>query len=133
MEEVACDALDNACAQSIRIVELRFLAYAGVQPFGLDETPALPSEREFGNELAISLARCLRCPLLAQRVQAGLAGIDVLIAAPSAFHGFGGLKSSIFGSVAIRRPEGVGYAAPVTESWREGARPGASFGVSLLK
>jgi len=56
-----------------------------------------------------------------------------LLSASSAFHGFGGLKSSIFGSVAIRRPEGVGYAAPVTESWREGARPGASFGVSLLK
>lgn len=101
-----------------------------------DQALSLPNQHEFGNGVAIFTRDGAAARNFAQRVQAGMVGINVPIPVPLAFHSFGGWKGSIFGDMAIHGPEGVRFYTrlkTVTARWKESARSGASFGMPLLK
>ncbi|MBI4289882.1 MAG: CoA-acylating methylmalonate-semialdehyde dehydrogenase [Betaproteobacteria bacterium] len=101
-----------------------------------DQALSLPNQHEFGNGVAIFTRDGAAARNFAQRVQAGMVGINVPIPVPLAFHSFGGWKGSIFGDMAIHGPEGVRFYTrlkTVTARWKESARSGASFGMPILK
>ena len=65
-----------------------------------------------------------------------MVGINVAIPVPLSFHSFGGWKSSIFGDMAVHGSEGVRFYTrlkTVTARWREGVKPGANFGMPLMR
>ena len=107
-----------------------------VRARNFDEALALPSEHEFGNGVAIFTRDGDAARNFAQRVQAGMVGINVAIPVPLSFHSFGGWKSSIFGDMAVHGAEGVRFYTrlkTVTARWRDGVKPGANFGMPLMK
>jgi len=107
-----------------------------VRARNFDEALALPSEHEFGNGVAIFTRDGDAARNFAQRVQAGMVGINVAIPVPLSFHSFGGWKSSIFGDMAVHGPEGVRFYTrlkTVTARWREGVKQWANFGMPLMK
>ena len=107
-----------------------------VRARNFDEALALPGEHEFGNGVAIFTRDGDAARNFAQRVQAGMVGINVAIPVPLSFHSFGGWKSSMFGDMAVHGPDGVRFYTrlkTVTARWREGVKPGANFGMPLMK
>jgi len=107
-----------------------------VRARNFDQALALPNEHEFGNGVAIFTRDGDAARNFAQRVQAGMVGINVAIPVPLSFHSFGGWKSSIFGDMAVHGSEGVRFYTrlkTVTARWREGVKPGANFGMPLMK
>ncbi len=66
----------------------------------------------------------------AEKVQAGMVGINVPIPVPVGYHSFGGWKRSIFGSHGVYGPEAVHFYTKlktVTSRWPGGMRGGAEF------
>ncbi len=66
----------------------------------------------------------------AERVDAGMVGINVPIPVPVGYHSFGGWKDSLFGSNPIYGPEGVRFYTrlkTVTTRWPGDERHGAEF------
>ena len=64
------------------------------------------------------------------RIQVGMAGVNVPIPVPVGYHSFGGWKSSIFGSHGVYGPESVHFYTrlkTVTARWPTGLRSGAQF------
>jgi Aldehyde dehydrogenase family len=62
------------------------------------------------------------------RIQIGMVGVNVPIPVPMAFHSFGGWKRSLFGDMAVHRPEGVRFCTRLTTTtarWPTGVRAGA--------
>jgi malonate-semialdehyde dehydrogenase (acetylating)/methylmalonate-semialdehyde dehydrogenase len=65
-----------------------------------------------------------------------MVGINVPIPVPLSFHSFGGWKHSIFGDMNQHGPEGVRFYTrikTVTARWREGVKPGAQYGMPIMK
>ena len=82
-------------------------------------------EEIFGPVLAV-----LRAGSFADKVEAGMVGINVPIPVPVAYHSFGGWKRSVFGDHAIYGPEGVHFYTrlkTVTTRWPDGIKSGAVF------
>ena len=82
-------------------------------------------EEIFGPVLAV-----LRARSFADKVEAGMVGINVPIPVPVAYHSFGGWKRSVFGDHAIYGPEGVHFYTrlkTVTTRWPDGIKSGAVF------
>jgi len=107
-----------------------------VRARNFDEALALPGEHEFGNGVAIFTRDGDAARNFAQKVQAGMVGINVAIPVPLSFHSFGGWKNSIYGDMAIHGTEGVRFYTrlkTVTARWREGVKPGANYGMPLMK
>jgi len=107
-----------------------------VRAKNFDEALALPSTHEFGNGVAIFTRDGNAARNFAQRVQVGMVGINVPIPVPLSFHSFGGWKGSSFADHAMHGPEGVRFYTrlkTVTARWREGVKPGADFGMPMMK
>ena len=101
-----------------------------------EEALALPSDHEYGNGVAVFTRDGDVARNFAQKVDCGMVGINVPIPVPLSFHTFGGWKSSMFGDMNQHGPEGVRFYTrikTVTARWREGVRPGAQFGMPLMK
>ncbi|MSQ20342.1 MAG: CoA-acylating methylmalonate-semialdehyde dehydrogenase [Betaproteobacteria bacterium] len=107
-----------------------------VRAQNFDEAIRLPNEHEYGNGVAVFTRNGDVARNFAQKVGAGMVGINVSIPVPLAFHSFGGWKSSMYGDMNQHGPEGVRFytkVKTVTARWREGVSPGANFGMPLHK
>ncbi|MFN2564427.1 MAG: CoA-acylating methylmalonate-semialdehyde dehydrogenase [Gemmatimonadaceae bacterium] len=85
-----------------------------------DDALRLASEHEFGNGVSIFTRDGGSAREFAQRVQAGMVGINVPIPVPLAFYSFGGWKRSAYGDLAQHGSEGVRFYTKlktVTERW----------------
>ncbi|MGO9450039.1 MAG: CoA-acylating methylmalonate-semialdehyde dehydrogenase [Candidatus Binataceae bacterium] len=92
------------------------------------------SDHEFGNGASIFTRDGQAAREFADRVQAGMVGINVPIPVPMAFHSFGGWKHSIFGDMGVHGMEGVRFYTKlktVTSRW-QGSR-GAEFAMPTMK
>jgi len=92
------------------------------------------SDHEFGNGASIFTRDGQAAREFADRVQAGMVGINVPIPVPMAFHSFGGWKHSIFGDMGMHGMEGVRFYTKlktITSRW-QGAR-GAEFVMPTMK
>jgi malonate-semialdehyde dehydrogenase (acetylating)/methylmalonate-semialdehyde dehydrogenase len=100
----------------------------------LDDALRLASDHEFGNGVSIFTRDGGSAREFAQRVQAGMVGINVPIPVPLAFYSFGGWKHSAYGDQAQHGMEGVRFYTrlkTVTSRWpTEG---GAEFVMPTMK
>ncbi len=90
----------------------------------------LINAHEFGNGAAIFTRDGDAARSFADKVEAGMVGVNVPIPVPVAYHSFGGWKRSLFGDHAIYGPEGVHFYTrlkTVTTRWPEGIKSGAVF------
>ena len=95
-----------------------------------DHAIGLINAHEFGNGAAIFTRDGDAARSFADKVEAGMVGVNVPIPVPVAYHSFGGWKRSLFGDHAIYGPEGVHFYTrlkTVTSRWPEGIKSGAVF------
>jgi malonate-semialdehyde dehydrogenase (acetylating)/methylmalonate-semialdehyde dehydrogenase len=101
-----------------------------------DEAAGLINSNEYGNGTAIFTRDGDAARAFADKIEAGMVGINVPLPVPVAYHSFGGWKRSIFGDHAIYGPEGVRFYTrikTVTARWPSGIRGGAQFNFPTLK
>ena len=87
-------------------------------------------DHEYGNGAAIFTRDGDIARTFANRVKAGMVGLNVPIPVPLSFHSFGGWKRSIFGGYHVYGPEGVRFFTQVktmTSRWPTGERSGPSL------
>ncbi len=104
------------------------LSVLRAQSFG--EALSLINAHEYGNGTAIFTRDGDAARSFADKVEAGMVGINVPIPVPVAYHSFGGWKRSIFGDHAIYGPEGIRFYTrlkTVTSRWPDGIKSGAVF------
>ncbi len=95
-----------------------------------DHAVNLINAHEFGNGAAIFTRDGDAARSFADKVEAGMVGVNVPIPVPVAYHSFGGWKRSLFGDHAIYGPDGVHFYTrlkTVTSRWPEGIKSGAVF------
>ncbi len=101
-----------------------------------EEAADLVNSHEYGNGAAIFTRDGDTARAFADRIEAGMVGINVPIPVPVAYHSFGGWKRSLFGDHAVYGPEGVRFYTrlkTVTARWPTGIRGGAEFNFPSLK
>ena len=106
-----------------------------VRAASFDTALTLINEHEFGNGTSIFTRDGDTARDFANRVQAGMVGINVPIPVPMAFHSFGGWKRSLFGDHAVHGPEGVRFYTrikTVTSRWPTGIRTGVDTSMPTL-
>jgi malonate-semialdehyde dehydrogenase (acetylating)/methylmalonate-semialdehyde dehydrogenase len=94
------------------------------------EALELVNNHEFGNGAALFTRDGDAARDFAEKVQAGMVGINVPIPVPVGYHSFGGWKRSIFGSHGVYGPEAVHFYTKLktmTARWPTGIRSGAQF------
>jgi malonate-semialdehyde dehydrogenase (acetylating)/methylmalonate-semialdehyde dehydrogenase len=94
------------------------------------------SAHEFGNGASIFTRDGNAAREFADRVQAGMVGVNVPIPVPLAFYSFGGWKQSMFGDHNQHGMDGVRFFTKlktVTSRWPSGAGPGSEFMMPILK
>jgi malonate-semialdehyde dehydrogenase (acetylating)/methylmalonate-semialdehyde dehydrogenase len=102
----------------------------------LDDALRLASDHEFGNGVSIFTRDGASAREFAQRVQAGMVGINVPIPVPLAFYSFGGWKSSAYGDHAQHGMEGVRFYTrlkTVTARWPSDGGAGSEFAMPTVK
>ena len=90
----------------------------------------LINTHEFGNGAALFTRDGDTARDFAEKVQAGMVGINVPIPVPVGYHSFGGWKRSVFGSHGIYGPEAVHFYTKLktmTSRWPSGTRSGAQL------
>ncbi len=90
----------------------------------------LINTHEFGNGAALFTRDGDAARDFAEKVQAGMVGINVPIPVPVGHHSFGGWKRSVFGSHGIYGPEAVHFYTrlkTMTSRWPSGIRSGAQL------
>jgi malonate-semialdehyde dehydrogenase (acetylating)/methylmalonate-semialdehyde dehydrogenase len=101
-----------------------------------EEAASLVNAHEYGNGTAIFTRDGDTARAFANRIEAGMVGINVPIPVPVAYHSFGGWKRSLFGDHSVYGPEGVHFYTrlkTVTARWPTGIRHGAEFNFPSLK
>lgn len=100
-----------------------------------EEALQLVNDHEFGNGTAIFTRDGNAGRQFANKVQAGMVGINVPIPVPVAYHSFGGWKSSLFGDHHMHGPEGIRFFTKlktVTARWPQGSGEVAQFSMPTL-
>jgi malonate-semialdehyde dehydrogenase (acetylating)/methylmalonate-semialdehyde dehydrogenase len=90
----------------------------------------LINDHEYGNGAALFTRDGDAARDFAEKVQAGMVGINVPIPVPVGYHSFGGWKRSSFGGHGIYGPEAVRFYTKLktmTARWPTGIRSGAQF------
>jgi malonate-semialdehyde dehydrogenase (acetylating)/methylmalonate-semialdehyde dehydrogenase len=101
-----------------------------------DAAATMINEHEFGNGTAIFTRAGDAAREFAHQIQVGMVGINVPIPVPTAFHSFGGWKSSLFGDHHMHGPEGVRFYTKLktnTSRWPTGIRAGADFVMPTMR
>jgi malonate-semialdehyde dehydrogenase (acetylating) / methylmalonate-semialdehyde dehydrogenase len=75
----------------------------------LDEAIAIANESEYGNASSIYTTSGKAARAFQRRVQAGMVGVNVGVAAPMAFFPFGGQKGSFFGDTKAHGPTAIDF------------------------
>jgi malonate-semialdehyde dehydrogenase (acetylating)/methylmalonate-semialdehyde dehydrogenase len=107
-----------------------------VRARGYEDAADLVNRHEYGNGAAIFTRDGDTARAFADKIEAGMVGINVPIPVPVAYHSFGGWKRSLFGDHSIYGPEGVRFYTrlkTVTARWPAGIRGGAEFHFPSLK
>jgi malonate-semialdehyde dehydrogenase (acetylating)/methylmalonate-semialdehyde dehydrogenase len=110
------------------------LCLVRAQDFG--KALGIVSSHEFGNGASIFTRDGSSAREFADRVQAGMVGVNVPIPVPLAFYSFGGWKHSVFGDQNQHGMEGVRFFTKlktVTSRWPTGGGPGSEFTMPTLK
>ena len=101
-----------------------------VRANGYDDALDLINSHEYGNGTAIFTRDGDAARAFADRIEAGMVGVNVPIPVPVAYFSFGGWKRSLFGDHAIYGEEGVRFNTrlkTVTTRWPAGIKQGASY------
>ncbi len=101
-----------------------------VRAADFEQAIELVDDHEYGNGTAIFTRDGDVARTFANRVKAGMVGLNIAIPVPMAFHSFGGWKRSLFGSHNIYGPEGVRFFTRVktmTSRWPTGVRTGPNL------
>ncbi|HTT06040.1 MAG TPA: CoA-acylating methylmalonate-semialdehyde dehydrogenase [Steroidobacteraceae bacterium] len=96
----------------------------------LREAIALVNAHEYANGTAIFTRSGAVARAFVSDIQVGMVGVNVPIPVPSAFHSFGGWRSSLFGDHHVYGQEGVRFYTrlkTVTQRWPEQADARADF------
>jgi malonate-semialdehyde dehydrogenase (acetylating)/methylmalonate-semialdehyde dehydrogenase len=108
-----------------------------VRAGSFEEAASLPSRHQYGNGVAIFTRNGRAAREFAQRVEAGMVGINVPIPVPVAYHSFGGWKRSAFGDMNQHGLEGVRFytkVKTVTQRWPDGtADMDAAFVIPTMR
>ena len=100
-----------------------------------EEGTALATDHPYGNGAAIFTKNGAAARTFADKVEAGMVGINVPIPVPLAFHSFGGWKASSFGDHNQYGMEGLRFytkVKTVTSRWQEKGLD-AEFSMPVLK
>ena len=100
------------------------------------EASGMVSAHEFGNGASIFTRDGNAAREFADRVQAGMVGVNVPIPVPLAFYSFGGWKQSMFGDHNQHGMDGVRFFTKlktVTSRWPAGPSSGSEFTMPILK
>jgi malonate-semialdehyde dehydrogenase (acetylating)/methylmalonate-semialdehyde dehydrogenase len=95
-----------------------------------EEAVELVNEHEYGNGTSIFTQDGDAARDFCLRVRIGMAGVNVPIPVPVAYHSFGGWKRSLFGDHHIHGMEGVRFNTrlkTITARWPSGIKEGAVF------
>ena len=95
-----------------------------------EEALKLVNDHEFGNGASIYTSDGEISRHFTTNSQIGMAGVNVPIPVPMAFHSFGGWKHSLFGDHAMHGNEGVHFYTKlktVTSRWPKSIKEGAEF------
>ena len=101
-----------------------------------DEALALASEHEYGNGVSIYTRDGATARRYAERVAAGMVGINVPIPVPLAYYGFGGWKASAFGDLNQHGPDSIRFwtrTKTVTARWRPDQSSGVDFSMPRMR
>jgi malonate-semialdehyde dehydrogenase (acetylating)/methylmalonate-semialdehyde dehydrogenase len=96
----------------------------------------LANDHEYGNGVAIFTRDGEAAREFANRVQAGMVGVNVPIPVPIAYHTFGGWKRSGFGDLNQHGPDSIRFytrTKTVTQRWPSAGRQGASFVIPTME
>ncbi len=88
-----------------------------------EEATQLVDDHEYGNGTCIFTRDGEAARYFADRVRAGMVGINVPLPVPVAYHSFGGWKRSLFGDLNIYGPDGVRFYTQrktVSQRWPAG-------------
>ena len=100
------------------------------------EAVQLVNDHEYGNGVACYTRDGNVAREFARQIQVGMVGINVPIAVPMAWHGFGGWKRSLFGDMHAYGEEGVRFYTKqksVMQRWPESTAKGAEFAMPTSK
>jgi len=75
----------------------------------LDEAIAIANRSEYGNASSIYTTNGKHARTFQQRIQAGMVGVNIGVAAPMAFFPFGGQKGSFYGDLKAHGPTSVDF------------------------
>lgn len=70
---------------------------------------AIANRSRYGNASSIFTRDGCSAPTFSSRIEVGMAGVNVGIAAPMAFFPFGGVKDSIFGDLRCHGKDAVAF------------------------
>ncbi len=86
----------------------------------LDEAMAMANASEYGNAASIYTTNGKAARTFASRIEAGMVGVNIGVAAPMAFFPFGGQKGSLFGDTKAHGATGIDFYTErkvVIERW----------------
>jgi malonate-semialdehyde dehydrogenase (acetylating)/methylmalonate-semialdehyde dehydrogenase len=86
----------------------------------LDDAIAMANASEYGNAASIYTSNGKSARTFASRVEAGMVGVNIGVAAPMAFFPFGGQKGSLFGDTKAHGATGIDFYTErkvVIERW----------------
>jgi malonate-semialdehyde dehydrogenase (acetylating)/methylmalonate-semialdehyde dehydrogenase len=101
-----------------------------VRAESFEEAAEIPSRHQYGNGVAIFTRSGRAAREFANRVSAGMVGVNIPIPVPVSYHTFGGWKRSAFGTMNQHGTDGVRFwtrIKTVTQRWPEGAGPDQGF------
>jgi malonate-semialdehyde dehydrogenase (acetylating)/methylmalonate-semialdehyde dehydrogenase len=75
----------------------------------LDEAITIANQSEYGNASSIYTGSGKAAREFSHRIQAGMVGVNVGVAAPMAFFPFGGQKGSMFGDTKAHGPQSIDF------------------------
>jgi malonate-semialdehyde dehydrogenase (acetylating)/methylmalonate-semialdehyde dehydrogenase len=91
---------------------------------------ALVNRHEYGNGVSLYTRDGRTAQEFAQRIEAGMVGINVPIPVPMAWHSFGGWKQSLFGDLHAYGEEGVRFYTrykSIMQRWPDSGSKGPEF------
>ncbi|MDP3288696.1 MAG: CoA-acylating methylmalonate-semialdehyde dehydrogenase [Methyloversatilis sp.] len=95
---------------------------------------ALVNGHEYGNGVSLYTRDGRTAQEFAQRIEAGMVGINVPIPVPMAWHSFGGWKQSLFGDLHAYGEEGVRFYTrykSIMQRWPDSSSKGPEFGMPV--
>jgi len=95
---------------------------------------ALVNSHEYGNGASLYTRDGRTAQEFAQRIEAGMVGINVPIPVPMAWHSFGGWKQSLFGDLHAYGEEGVRFYTrykSIMQRWPDSSSKGPEFGMPV--